>query len=119
MAKPELKVAIKDVESKQVTSLFAFWRNDNGQLSGRLDGRVKAMKVLLDDDSVVTLRRTDERRTSHFINCYENDGGGGGRTPAPAQRGGPRGGAREFADDAGGFGSDDIPFDRLRGEVQW
>jgi hypothetical protein len=107
MSKPELKVALKDAESGQVTHLFAFWRNDGGQLSGRLDGRVKAIKVLLDDDSVVTLRRTDERRTSHYVNAYENDsgGGGGGRTPAPAQRGAPRGGAREFADD-----SDELPF---------
>ncbi len=106
--KPEIKIAIKDAESGQVTSLFAFWRNDNGKLSGRLDGRVKAMKVLLDDGSVVTLRRTDEKRTSHYINCYEND-----REPlASAQRGGSYDDAeRRIASRHGdNFGDDDLPF---------
>jgi hypothetical protein len=126
--KPEIKIAVKDVESKAVTSLFAFWREADGKLSGRLDGRVKALKVLLDDDSVVLVKRLDERKTSHFVNCYENGpaapSGYGQRDTKPANNDGAWAG-RGGNDDAGGgfadnFGDDDqIPFDRLRGEVEW
>lgn len=101
MAKPELKVAIKDAESGEVTHLFAFWRNDGGRLSGKLDGKVRAIKVQLEDGTVVTMRRTDEKRSTHYVNAYENDRPA---APAPAQRSGARGGARDFADD------DELPF---------
>lgn len=109
--KPELKIAIKPVDGGERVSLFAFWRRDNGKLSGSLDRRVKGIRVVLEDGSHVDLRRVDGKHT-HWIDCFEeSDGGGGPRSGGYSGGGGSRHGDDFPADDGGAdWGSDDVPF---------
>jgi hypothetical protein len=70
--KPEVKIAIKGVDGGNRVDLFAFWRRDNGKLSGALDRRVKGIRVYLEDGTHQDLRRTEGNRHSHWIDCYED-----------------------------------------------
>lgn len=61
--RPELKISIKATDGGERVSLFAFWRRDNGRLSGSLDRRVKGIRVVMEDGTHVDLRRVDGKHT--------------------------------------------------------
>lgn len=60
-SKPEIKVYFKAAaDGGGFADLCAFWRNERGMLSGRLDKSVRAIKIVRQDGSEVVLR-PDER----------------------------------------------------------
>lgn len=73
--KPELKIAIKDVDGGDRTYLLAFWRRDNGKLSGSLDSKVKGIVVVLEDGTKINVYRKDGKHT-HWIDAFEEGSGG-------------------------------------------
>jgi hypothetical protein len=103
--KPEVKVAIKSVDGGNRVDLFAFWRRDNGKLSGSMDRKVRGIRVYLEDGTHQDLKRIDGNKHSHWIDCYEE------RPPAPdMERGAPSGGSDDFPPDDFGDDGDSIPF---------
>ena len=103
--RPELKIAIKPRDgSGERVSLFAFWRGQNGKLSGQLDRRVVELAAKLEDGTIVRAKRSTDGKSTHFIDAFEERA-----TQARAEE--------PAADFGGGFGNDDLPFDRIRGEV--
>ena len=103
--KPEIKIAIKPTEGGgSRVDLFAFWRRDNGKLSGALDRRVKGIRVYLEDGTQQTLRRIDGNKHSHWIDCYED------APPPPRDARPPSGGRDDFPPDDFGDDGDPIPF---------
>lgn len=114
--KPELKISAKDKDGGERVSLFAFWRNDNGKLSGSLDSRIKGMRVFLEDGGHVDVKRRDDGKGTHWIDCFEESG------DTPAQSRGNGGGRRREEpppDDFDSFGPDDdgIPFAKVDGRL--
>ena|SRR5690606_8671835 len=107
--RPELKIAIKDVDGGDRTYLLAFWRRDNGRLSGSLDSKVKGIVVHLEDGTKIAVHRKDGKHT-HWIDAFEERGDDRAERQS---RGGNGGGRRNERDDyysTDDFGSDDIPF---------
>lgn len=115
--KPVVKVSMKprDGGGGRI-SLCAAWRDeDSGRLRASFDRRVKAVKLMLDDGSVVTARRGDDGKWSHFVDIYEGDAPLTGAAASAARREPQRtssggygpAGAGDGPDD---FGGDDIPF---------
>lgn len=98
--KPEIKIAIKPVDGGNRVDLFAFWRRDNGKLSGSLDKRIRGVRIVMEDGTKHDLYKRDGKHT-HWIDCFE------GRPPADNF------GANESGDSGGGgddWGDDQIPF---------
>ena len=103
--KPCLKIAVKPKAGEGGrTSVMAFWRRDNGKLSGDLDRRVKRMVLLLDDGTKVDVQRGADGKLTHFCDCFEGDTAGG-RTRSPGN------GRAPSADDLLGDGGGPPPID--------
>lgn len=107
MARPEIKVYFKSAEQGGgFADLCAFWRNDRGMLSGRLDRRVRAIKIEREDGSEVVLKPDEKGVVSGwYLNARTEDAGAATRAPrsrpsAGSQRSGP-------IDD---MPDDDLPF---------
>lgn len=105
--KPEVKVAIKGVDGGNRVDLFAFWRRDNGRLSGALDRRVKGIRVYTEDGKYHDVKRIDGNKHTHWIDCYEE-------RPSVPDLDARRPPNDELPPDAGGddWGSD-IPFAKV------
>jgi hypothetical protein len=104
--KPEIKVYFKAADGGGFADLCAFWRSDNGMLSGRLDKKIVAIKVLLSDGSERVLRPDDKGRVDGwYLDCRiegEARGAPPARAAAPTRRAAPP--TDDFPDD------DEIPF---------
>lgn len=109
--KPRIKVALKEKgEGTKNVSILAAWDRD-GKLSASLDKRVVELAVKMDDGTIIRVKRTEDGKTTHFVNVFDE-----GLSAAPVARPAPAPASSAF--DGDGFGAaDDIPFDRLRGEV--
>lgn len=109
--KPRIKVALKERgEGTKNVSILAAWDRD-GKLSASLDKRVVELAVKFDDGSITRVKRGEDGKTTHFVNVFDE-----GLSASPAARPAPAPASSAF--DGDGFGAtDDIPFDRLRGEV--
>lgn len=104
--KPDLKVALKPKGEGERVYLLAFWRRENGKLSGDIDRKVRGLRVYLEDGSHVDVKRHLDGKLSHWLDAFEDDGAGGQRRPAPRDTYEGRGRAEprdQFADD-------DLPF---------
>jgi hypothetical protein len=110
--KPRIKVALKEKgEGTKNVSILAAWDRD-GKLSASLDKRVVELAVKFEDGTITRVKRNAEGKTTHFVNVFDEGLNG----QAPAARPAPTPASSAF--DGDGFGAaDDIPFDRLRGEV--
>ena len=123
-SKPDFKVAIKPKAGDGGRiSLVAAWRKDGGKLSASLDRRIVRMVIVMDDGTEVDVIKDADGKFSHYVDMFENDAGGA--SPKSAAR--PKAPIASMDDLLGGGGnsggdgpvdnlSDDIPFDRLRGE---
>jgi hypothetical protein len=108
--RPAAKIAIKPASGGERVYVAAAWRRDDGRMGGLvLDKRVMQIAVQLEGGEVIRVKREGGKQ-SHFIDLFLEDG------PPRTQKAPPA--AQQEADfGAGDFGSDDIPFDRIRGEV--
>ena len=102
--KPEIKVYFKQAEGGAFADLCAFWRNDKGMLSGRLDKRVVAIKVQLADGSERVMRPDEKGRVEGwYLNCRV-EGEQRASSPQRAQpttaRRAPPPGVDDFVDDS-------------------
>lgn len=105
--RPEVKVYLKS-KAGQFLDLFAFWRNDNGMLSGKCDRSVVAIKAVLADGSEVVLRPNEKGYIDGwFVNVRLPEG-----QPAPSpQRSQPTTRRANAAPPADDFIDDDgLPF---------
>ena len=92
--RPALKVFAKRKAGgvgPEYVDIAAFWRNENGMLSGKLDSKVTGIVVEYADGTRAVIAPG-----THFLNCREENA-------RPAARAQP---SRKPAD-----GGDDIPFD--------
>lgn len=98
--RPDLKIALKPRDGGgDRVYLLAFWRRENGKLSGDVDRKVRGLRVFLEGGGHVDIKRGPDGKLTHWIDAFEGDG-------QPQQSSGDRHvGGREFADD-----SDDLPF---------
>jgi hypothetical protein len=84
--KPEVKVYLKS-KAGQFLDLFAFWRNDNGMLSGKCDRGVVAIKAVMADGSEVVLKPNEKGYIDGwFVNVRMPDGGAPSPQPSPGAR---------------------------------
>ncbi len=91
-SKPDVTVRIKEAgkgNDAPETSLFSWWRNEKGGFRGGLDGRVKRIRVELQDGTKVDVGRitldNGKAGTSHWVNLKIWDESRG--TPSTNTRG--------------------------------
>lgn len=107
--RPAISIAIKPVGGGKEDRIYtlAGWERDGKVSSLQLDKRVKAMKLQLEDGSVVVIQRGADGKCSHYFDLFDNRE----RESSPRPREQTR---REVArdDDFGGgdFGDDPLPF---------
>ena len=102
--RPEVKVYLKS-KAGQFLDLFAFWRNDNGMLSGKCDRSVVAIKAVLADGSEVVLRPNEKGIIDGWFVNVRLPEGASAPSPQRAQpttaRRAPPPAADDFPDDDG------------------
>lgn len=69
--KPAIRITCKRRGGDGRVGLFAFWRRDDGKMSGGMERRVKRIVVLMDDGTKIDIQRTGEKETTHYIDCWE------------------------------------------------
>ncbi|MBK8260182.1 MAG: hypothetical protein IPK80_02460 [Nannocystis sp.] len=114
--RPEVKISLaskgKDGEREYV-DLFAFWRNERGQLGGKVDRGVAAIKIVRKDGTQEVIK-PDEKGylDGWFINAKVESAGEStqqrAQRPSNARSPQSSGKATAFEDD---FVDDSIPFD--------
>lgn len=124
MSKPEVKISLasKGHGEKEYVDLFAFWRNDKGHLSGKVDRGIASIVIKRRDGSTEEIA-PDEKGylEGWFINARVESAQAAPqrgqqrppqRTQSRPQSGNQRAGRDEFPTDD--FVDDDIPFDGAR-----
>lgn len=113
--RPEVKISLaskgKDGEREYV-DLFAFWRNEKGHLSGKVDRGVAAIKIVRKDGTQEVIK-PDEKGylDGWFINAkVETDGDK--RIAAAQYKSNARPQQSKREEPVDDFVDDDIPFDR-------
>lgn len=70
--KPAISISLKPVGGSDRTYLMAGWEHGGKVSSLLLDRKVKALKVQMEDGTVVTVTRTDDGKSSHYIDIFDN-----------------------------------------------
>jgi hypothetical protein len=104
--KPEVKVYLKS-KAGQFLDLFAFWRNDNGMLSGKCDRGVVAIKAVMADGSEVVLKPNEKGYIDGWFVNVRLPEGQSAPSPQRAQPTTRRAAAPPPVDD---FDDGDLPF---------
>lgn len=118
--KPDLKIALKPKDGGGDRVYFmAFWRRENGKLSGDVDRKLRGMRLFMEDGSHVDVKRGADGKLSHWLDVFEGDAmpqQGRSRQASASNNDGAwagRGGNDDLGSDdlvSNDFGDDQIPF---------
>ncbi len=109
--KPALSIYLKPVGSKDKKDrryVFSAWEQDGRLGALRPDRSVKAFKFQFDDGEVVTVKKGDDGKWSHYIDAFLRDGEYGGGQKAGSYDSSDR--SFGGTDAPGAFADDDVSF---------